>query len=223
MNGPLAILLDLDGTLLDASEPIIDGILALSREAGLKVPDRDWARARIGYSATETWSLLGADDPDAMLARFREQVNPTLAARTRLLPGVAATLAQLTSRGHRLAVATTRTSSSAREGLAATGLLTHLSVVIGGDDVTRHKPDPEALLLALEKLALPRDSALMVGDTDADIGAAHAAGMPCWAVLGGTQGEKTLRAAGADLILAGGLADLPAALDRPSPTERSSS
>jgi len=223
MNRPLAILLDLDGTLVDSSEPIIDGILAVARETGLTVPDRDWARARIGFPGAETWSLLGAEDPVAMLAHYREHVSPTLAERTRVLPGVTDALAELAARGHRLAVATTRGSVSAREGLAATGLLTHVSVVIGADDVQRHKPHPDPLLLALERLSVQADAALMVGDTDADIGAAHAAGMPCWAVLGGTHDEKTLREAGADLILAGGVAELPAALDRLSPTEPASS
>jgi len=223
MNRPLAILLDLDGTLVDSSEPIIDGILEVARLEGLTVPDRTWARARIGFPGAETWGLLGAEDPVAMLARYREHVNPTLAERTRVLPGAVEALARLAACGHRLAVATTRGNVSAHEGLEATGLLTHLSVVVGADDVQRHKPHPDPLLLALERLSAQADSALMVGDTDADIGAAHAAGMPCWSVLGGTHDEKTLREAGADLILTGGIADLPAALDRLSPAEPASS
>jgi phosphoglycolate phosphatase len=223
MKRPLAILLDLDGTLVDCSEPIVDGILEVAALEGLTVPDRDWARARIGFPGAETWGLLGAKDPAAMLLRYREHVNPTLAERTRVLPGANEALAELSARGHRLAVATTRGNVSAREGLAATGLLTHLSVVVGADDVQRHKPHPDPLLLALERLSVKADTALMVGDTDADIGAAHAAGMPCWSVLGGTHDEKTLREAGADLILAGGIAELPAALDRLSPAEPASS
>ena len=51
------------------------------------------------------------------------------------------------------------------------------------------------------------------GDTAADIGAAHAAGVACWSVLGGTHDEKTLRDAGSDTIL-GGISELPAALGR---------
>lgn len=223
VNRPRAILLDLDGTLVDCSEPIVDGILAVALEAGLRVPDRSWAHARIGFSALDTWRLLGADDPAALLARYREHVNPTLAERTHALPGALDAVAELAARGHLLAVATTRGAESARAGLKATRLLTHVSVVVGGDDVTLPKPHPEALLLALEQLDVPAGSALMVGDTAADIGAAHAAGLPCWSVLGGTHDEKTLRAAGADLILARGIAELPAALDRLSPTEHASS
>ena len=61
----------------------------------------------------------------------------------------------------------------------------------------------------------------MVGDTTADVAAAHAAGLPCWAVLGGTHDEPTLRDAGADLILSAGIAGLTAALDRHSPSPSS--
>ena len=48
----------------------------------------------------------------------------------------------------------------------------------------------------------------MVGDSDADVLAARAAGIPCWAVLGGTGEEKSLQDAGAARILAGGVGEV---------------
>jgi phosphoglycolate phosphatase len=208
-----ALLLDLDGTLVDASEPIADAIRALSRDAGLAVPDHAWAVGRIGFSPEETWRLLGASDPLAMTALFRERYAAHVTARTRLLPGVAEALAALRGGGRRLALATTRVTASARDTLEHQGLVAHFEFIGGGDQVARHKPAPDVIHLALQRLGCRPDEALMIGDTTADIGAAHAAGLPCWSVLGGVHDERTLRDAGADLILSG-VAELPVALSR---------
>jgi phosphoglycolate phosphatase len=206
-----ALLLDLDGTLVDASAPIADGIMALAAHHGLSVPDRAWALARIGFSPRETWSLLGAGDPDALVAEFRGRYMADLPARTIVLPGARAALTALRHHGYRLALASTRATESAQATLAHAGMLPLLEHVLGGDLVAHHKPAPDVILLALERLGLEPHEALMIGDTAADVGAAHAAGLSCWAVLGGTHDEATLRAAGADSILSG-IAALPAAL-----------
>lgn len=208
-----ALLLDLDGTLVDASEPIADGIQALARDAGLRVPDRAWALQRIGFSPEETWRLLGHADPHAMMRLFRERYVTHVTRRTRVLPGVPEALAALRASGRRLALATTRGTASAVDTLQAKGLHAHFDFVGGGDQVARHKPAPDVLLLALQRLGLQPHEALMVGDTSADVGAAQAAGVTCWAVLGGTHDEATLRAAGAQVVL-GGFAEVPAALAR---------
>jgi HAD superfamily hydrolase (TIGR01509 family) len=208
-----ALLLDHDGTLVDASQPIADGIQALARDAGLCVPDRAWALQRIGFSPEETWRLLGAADPPAMMRLFRTRYATHVTRRTLVLPGVPEALSALTDAGRRLALATTRATASALDTLEAKGLARHFEFVGGGDQVARHKPAPDVLLLALERLGCAPAEALMVGDTTADIGAARAAGVACWSVLGGTHDEATLRAAGPDRILAG-FAELPAALAR---------
>jgi phosphoglycolate phosphatase len=207
------VLLDLDGTLVDASAPIVDAVRALARDAGLPVPEHAWAVQRIGFSPEDTWRLLGAADPAAMVRLYRERYMAHVVARTLVLPGAAETLASLRGGGRRLALATTRSTASARETLEAKGLLAHFEFVGGGDQVAAHKPAPDVIHLALQRLGGAAHEAVMVGDTTADIGAAHAAGLPCWSVLGGVHDEATLRAAGADLILSG-VAELPAALER---------
>ena len=215
-HSPLAILFDLDGTLVDASDPIADGILQLARDRGLAVPTREWALARIGFSPAETWRELGADDPAALVTLFRERFLEDLPARTRLLPGMRETLAGLHGHGYRLALATTRGNASAIATLAHAGVLELMECIGGGDDVARHKPAPDVIRFVLERLRCEPGDALMVGDTAADVEAAHAAGVTCWSVLGGTHDEATLRAAGTDSILSG-IAALPAALGLPAP------
>ncbi|MFT7463494.1 MAG: HAD superfamily hydrolase (TIGR01509 family) [Pseudohongiellaceae bacterium] len=210
MTSPRIVLLDLDGTLVDANEAIVDGVLALAAEAGLKVPDRAWAMDRIGQPPDGTWELLGADDPAAMSARFVEQYVPLLPARTRILPGVVAALEALASFGATLAVATSRTTGAAEHTLQALDLAQHFSEVCGRDLVPAPKPAPELLLLALDRLDARPEEALMIGDSDADVLAARAAGVRCWAVLGGVCDEATLRKAGPERILPQGMAEVPA-------------
>lgn len=209
---PHVLLLDLDGTLLDASDAIVEGVLELAAEVGLPVPDPAWARGKIGQPPHTVWAELGAPDPHGMVAVFTERVLPRLAGRSRVLPGVAEALPRLAAAGFTLAVATTRLTQSAADGLAATGLDQHIAFVAGRDLVANTKPAPDVLLHALEAVGGSVESALMIGDSDADILAAHAAGMPCWAVLGGVGQEAALREAGADLILTAGFADLPGQL-----------
>lgn len=209
---PSIILLDLDGTLLDASDAIVEGVLEIAAEAGLPVPTAAWARDRIGHPPEATWELLGAPDPAALVSAFSARVLPRLPGRTRVLPGVERALPALLAAGLRLAVATTRQTQSALDSLSHLGLLQHMSHVSGRDRVSRPKPAPDVLFDALAMLGGRPSEALMVGDSDADVHAAHAAGMPCWAVLGGVCSEEALRAAGADLILAGGVGELPRAL-----------
>ena len=212
MKRPDVILLDLDGTLVDATETIVEGILALAAESGLRVPQREEARAFIGRPPLQSWASLGAEDPAALVDAFTARVMPRLARDGVLLPGVGRAVPALRAAGHTLAVATTRMTGSARDSLEHVGLLASISQVSGRDLVPHPKPAPDVLLHALEALGRGPGDALMVGDSTADVEAAHAAGMPCWAVLGGIEDRAALRAAGADRILDGGVGELPAAL-----------
>ena len=85
----------------------------------------------------------------------------------------------------------------------------NITHVTGRDRVERAKPAPDVVLHALQAVRAEASAAIMVGDSDADVLAARAAGVPAWAVLGGVGEEKTLRDAGADLILANGVGELP--------------
>lgn len=212
MNAPLVILLDLDGTLVDCSRAIVAATLATAAELDLPPPTREWALGRIGQPPLQTWELLGYDDPVGASEVFGRIVRPIMNDDLILLPGVAGALHRLVDGGARLGVATTRKTESARESLRVAGLLPWISQVSGRDLVKRPKPAPDVLRHALAALDVAPEHALMVGDHSADVLAAHAAGMPCFGVLGGMGSEKELREAGADLILATGLGALPEAL-----------
>jgi phosphoglycolate phosphatase len=70
--------------------------------------------------------------------------------------------------------------------LAENDLASQFEVIIGGEDVSQHKPDPAGLLLALQRFNLPATDVLYVGDHPVDAEAASRAGVPFMAVLTGT-------------------------------------
>ncbi len=116
-------------------------------------------------------------------------------------PGVTETLDALRAGGLQLAVVTSKVSWGATAELARTGLLERFATVVGSDDCERHKPEPEPLFTAMERLALdePREIA-HVGDAPADVEAARAAGCHAIGAGWGTLDAERLRAAGPDLL-----------------------
>ena len=212
MTPPPVVLLDLDGTLVDCSRSIVEATLRTAEDLGLPAPTPEWARERIGHPPLQTWELLGATDPAAASARFGHFVQPIMNEQLVLLPGVPGALRALHEAGLTLAVATTRKTESAKESLRVAGLTPWIAQVTGRDLVERPKPAPDVLLHALEAVGGRPERAIMVGDSSADVLAAHALGMPCFGLPEGIGGEQQLREAGADLILSSGMSELPEAV-----------
>ncbi len=184
-----AVLFDLDGTLLDTAADIT---LALNRT----LADHGWhpvaeseARRMIGRgsptlirrAAEAQGRQLDEALSAAMVERFfdhygRLQELGEYAAQP--YPGVADVLRQLHGGGLRTAVVTNKQHRFAQELLQRLGLRGWIDLVVGGDTCERRKPDPQPLQYACERLAVPVQRALMVGDSANDLQAGRAAGMP---------------------------------------------
>ncbi|HEX5830967.1 MAG TPA: HAD-IA family hydrolase [Gemmatimonadaceae bacterium] len=213
LSRPLAVLFDLDGTLIDSTELILQS----ARHAYAGVSDHS-------YSDGE-W-LEGMGTPlRVQLARFAaaEHHVPALADRYRefqiehhdrlVTPFAAAAevLERLRAGGHPLAIVTSKMTYMARHGLAHCGL--DVPLMIAADDCRRHKPDPEPVQLALDRLGYAPSEAIFVGDSPHDVGAGRAAGVVTVGAVWGPCGRDALVAAGADHLLAD-LGDLPALVAR---------
>lgn len=194
---------DLDGTLVDTPAGIVETFAAAFASMGAPAGDPLEIRATIGLPLEHAFSkLLGVpiDDPDvAYLVRqyrllFKEVVLPK--AVELVFPGVADGLAALRDDGFTLAVATSKLYTSADALLTAAGLRDRFGVVVGADQVTRPKPDPEMGRLVLRETGVRADRAVMVGDTTHDLLMAEAAGMRSVAVTYGVHSEPELRSAG---------------------------
>jgi HAD superfamily hydrolase (TIGR01509 family) len=199
-----AIVFDFDGTLVDTSEAILSSLAAaLRRNAIGGLPD-ETVRRMIGRPLREIVAQASprADAAliDRVVADYRDAFARVHATGSRLLPGVAGTLALLSPR-IRLGIATSRTSGGAALILDALGLRAHFSAIVGIEEVRETKPRPEPVLAVLARLGAAGGAAMMVGDTPDDIEAGRAAGLATVGVATGAHDLRALAAAGADYVI----------------------
>jgi len=185
-----AIVCDFDFTLADSSL----GVVACVNEAlvCLGLPQTSAARihATFGLSLPHTFQhLTGIENPEMVaefMTRFVAHADRVMHGLTMIYPWVAETVQALRVTGRRLGIVSSKYRYRIERILADGGLAPHFEVIVGGEDVSRHKPDPAGLLLALQRLGLSAADVLYVGDHPVDAEAASRAGVPFMAVLTGT-------------------------------------
>ena len=201
-----AILFDLDGTLVDSAGDLRDALNALLAEEGLAPLDLQAVKGMVGDGVAKlverglTARGAGLDRLPARVARFMELYEPNAARLTRPYPLVAETLESLRQRGLRLAVVTNKPHAATMRILEALDLARFFDAVVGGDTLSRRKPDPAPLLHAMRALDAAPAETLMVGDNHHDVAAARAAGVPV-AVVAYGYGGRPAAELGADRVL----------------------
>jgi pyrophosphatase PpaX len=197
------VLFDLDGTLID-SGPII---VASMRHASVTVlgqePDEDRVRAAIGgQGLIAQMRDLDPDRVDELVEVYRAHNEP-LHATLEAFDGIPELLLELHRRGHQLGIVTAKRVATVELAFARLPFLRELTdVLVGAEDTERHKPDPEPVLLALERLRAEPDEAAYVGDSPFDIQAGNAAGAYSIAVgWGGIHPDERLLAESPNVLV----------------------
>ena len=193
-----AICFDFDYTLADCTDSIAAGFRHGLTQLGWPAPDREAVRRTVGYLLEDAYAMLTGDLDQSRQARFRalftEVARELQIKDTVLLPGGEELLRKLRERGSKVAIVSTKRGDTIEMILERLGVADTVDLVVGSADVARHKPDPEGLLLALERMGVKPEDALFCGDTVLDAGAAKNAGTHFAAVLGGTtQAEEFAR------------------------------
>lgn len=182
-----AYLFDLDGTLIDSTRLILESFHHTRRvHFGDRLPDEYYATT-FGMPLRDVFRKMTAD-PALVEAMFETYVAFNLErhdAMVTAFPGVLRVVQELSARGARLGLVTGKVHAHAERGLRVTGLADHIQLVIGADDVSRGKPDPEPVERALAALRVPRERTLFVGDSPHDVEAGNRAGVPTAAALWG--------------------------------------
>ncbi len=207
-----AVLLDLDGTLIDSKPGIVASHGAALRELG-HVPDAAFDLTFvIGPVLEDVMGVVLAHYGDTRVAEaiaaYRRHYAESGIFDVSLYDGVAALLPALTGAGLRLYLATSKRTAFATRILDHLGLTRHFADITGSepDGFRDHKPELIADILA--RHAIDPEGAVMVGDRRYDIAGAHANRLRGIGVLWGYGGRQELEAAGADLVV-----DTPAALE----------
>ena len=189
----MTILFDLDGTLIDSTEAILESFDVSLSMFGEVLPDEASIKAKIGYPLDVMFRTLGVPKERVWdhVAAYKQHYRKISCEKTVLLPNAleAVTLA----REHAtLGIVTTKTAEYSRQILEYMGIMHYFDVLIGREDVTHPKPHPEPVLKAISKLKADRNRCWLIGDTPMDICAAKAADIQSVAVTCGYADEKKL-------------------------------
>jgi len=196
-----SILFDLDGTLTDSGEGIMNCATLALNHFGLPVPDRQTLRVFVGPPLDETFIRFGvpADRTDEAIAVYRSRYTTVGKFENVPYPGVEQLLQKLREKGYRLFVATSKPEGMSVEILEKFGLAQYFELICGATlDGSRSKK-ADIITYLLER-AGGADNAIMVGDTAYDIIGANAHGIPGIGVSWGYGTVADMEAAGAAAI-----------------------
>jgi HAD superfamily hydrolase (TIGR01509 family) len=194
-----AVLFDIDGTLLDSNDAQAHAWLDALRGHGINVP-LDLVRSRIGMGGDKLLRDVAEIDPDSVegrtiierrVALLKAHYLPDVAP----LPGGRALMDRVRSRGLTCAVVTSANRAECADLLREAAVADIVDAVITSDDADRGKPDPDLVEVALEKLGVAAEEAIMIGDTPYDVAAAKRAGVPIIAFRSGGWRDKDLAGA----------------------------
>ena len=194
---PIAVLFDLDGTLIDTVELIVSSArYAFSDRDGPRPTDAEWLTG-LGTPLITQFREWARDEAEVtrLVARYREFQMAHHDSLTRQYEGMRETLDLLRAQGFRIGIVTSKLNALARRGLTCASIDDCFDCIVGCDDTTRHKPDPEPVLHALDRLGIRPARAAFVGDSPFDIAAGNAAGVYSVGALWGPFTRSDLEAA----------------------------
>jgi len=196
------VIFDLDGTLIDSYQALFLAFIHTYQNMGLAPLTDEEVRRVLGHGVSSTFrDLLGEERVPQAMSLFRQKYEEVMRPNTHLLPGAREVLEALHRRGIKLAVATNKIGQFARELFEYLGLDGLFAIIVGDEDVSQNKPDPEMLLHAIEKMGLKKEEVIFVGDSPIDIQTAKNAGIRAFAVPTGVTKREDLEKAQPTLIL----------------------
>lgn len=194
------VVFDLDGTLVDSVGLIVASYQHAFRTVLGVAEEEERIRGWIGQPLARAFREVSAERADELLAAYLAWNLAHTEALIRRYDGVDRLLGTLVASGVRLAAATSKMREPAELAARLAGLTDHLGVLVTMEDTDRHKPDPQPLLLAVERLGARPQDAVYVGDAVVDVEAARRAGMAAVAVTWGAGTRVALEAAGPDVL-----------------------
>jgi HAD superfamily hydrolase (TIGR01509 family) len=177
-----AVLLDMDGTLIDTEKVYLESTIAALAACGYTDGVAALCRDMIGLPGPECDRLLrmhfGAEYPaDEVDRLYRANCAELLAAGLPLKPGVIELLDAIEASGLPKAIVTAAVRHTAAEHLGLAGIAHRFDAILTRDDVARSKPSPDLYLLAARRLGVRPQDCVAIEDSNPGVAAAHAAGV----------------------------------------------
>ena len=166
---PKTIIFDLDGTLIDSAAGIVEAFNYAMNQNGLKSQPAAEIKKHIGYSLEHMFGQYTNSNSELLKSHFRARAVQTVVKSTNPLEGASDTVASLFESGYKLGIATTKIRSHIDGILNKLGWGKYFCQVIGGDEVTNIKPDPEQFSSLMALMKADPENTVIVGDTINDI------------------------------------------------------
>lgn len=186
-----AVVIDLDGTLLDTAEDLADAAEAMLEDLGRPAVPLAEIKTYIGNGVSRlvkralTRDMQAEPDPalfDQALALFQEHYGAWVSRKSRPFPGVVEGLQALKAAGFHLACITNKAERFTLPLLKDTGLIDYFELILSGDTLPEKKPSPLPLLHACQVFGVEPAELLLIGDSLNDTQSARAAGCPVFCV-----------------------------------------
>ncbi len=190
----MIILFDLDGTLIDSTDAILESFHNSFDIHGATHPSDEDIKKYIGYPLDVMYANLGVDSELVWdyVATYKEHYRKISTQKTTLLANAHEAVLQAKEFAT-LGIVTTKTARYSKVLMEHFDLMHHFEVLIGREDVENPKPHAEPIMKALEKLDTQNKEVWMIGDTKLDLISAKNASVNSIAVLSGYDSQETLK------------------------------
>jgi phosphoglycolate phosphatase len=205
------IIFDLDGTLIDSSNGVVDAVNFALRTLGDSELPHDIICSYIGYPLNDMFAEVSKKPVGELYRQFQIRAADTVVASAVPLDGAEQVLKELHGLGYSMAIATTKTRPHLDGIVKKLNWGKYLQTTISGSDVEKPKPDPAIFRLALRQLNCSNESALAVGDTINDVLAAKSVPVKIASVLSPYGGSEKVAALKPDFELSS-ISELPGLL-----------
>lgn len=200
-----AIIFDLDGTLLNTLEDLMDSVNFALRQFQMPERSLEQIRRSVGNGVRRLMELsvperLQNPEFEEVFQAFQTHYTEHCNDKTQLYPGIDLLLQRLKARGVKMAIVSNKYHEAVQE-LKEMYFKEYLSVAIGEKEGIRKKPAPDTVIEALRELEITKEQAVYVGDSDVDLKTAANSGMDCLSVTWGFRTKEELLEAGATVMI----------------------
>ena len=201
MNRKLNLIFDLDGTLIDSSEGVVESVNYALEQFSLPHQPPERIKKFIGCPLSMMFADFTDHPYDELLGHFRKRAETAVVQSARPLPGVDNTLKLLHQDGYTMGIATTKIRSQLDAVIKRLGWSDFFRAVSGGDEVANVKPAPDIFLLTLERMKINSERSIVIGDTSNDVLGARSAGLKVIAVPSDCGDPEQLKQSAPDYYL----------------------
>ena len=179
------ILFDLDGTLIDSTEAILESFDIAFRAFNKETPNEKEIKKLIGLPLDIMFERLGIsrDKVWDFVDEYKKHYRKISTQKTKLLPFAKEAVIEA-SQFARLGIVTTKTARYSKELMEHFGLMDYFEVLIGRENVENPKPHPEPILRAIHAMNAKKEATFMIGDTCLDMVSSKEAGVFGVGVIG---------------------------------------